>query len=96
MTHNNQDTIDLVKGLEDIKAAVEYNTSNGLYANSPEFKRVYFTYSGGNYNGQRGDVKSAYYLDKLISDINNKLYTITDIEIISTSNGYNNLIQKAV
>jgi hypothetical protein len=81
--------------IDDIRKAVEHNSEHGLYASDPNFIRVYFTYDGGKYNGQRDDVKSAYYLQKLEAYEGD----IKDIELITTSAAtsefLNNLVKEA-
>lgn len=81
--------------LADIKQAIKYNTDNGLYSDNEKFMRVYFTYNGGKYSGQKDSVKSEYQLNKLINDINNNEYLISEIEILTTEEGYKQLVNKA-
>lgn len=75
-----------------IKQAVDYNTEHNLYKNDPDFIRAYFTYVGGKYNGQRGDVVSEYYL-KQLEDYEGD---IDDIELISTKRAWDDFFTNGI
>ncbi len=70
--------------IKDIRQALAYNKSNNLYQSDANYLRIYFTYSGGKYNGQRDSIHSEYQLEKALEYEGQ----IVDIEIISTSKAW--------
>lgn len=74
--------------INDIRAAVEHNTRNGFHKSHPAFVRVYFSYVGGRYNGQRDDVASPAQMADLEQGLATGAFGVTDIKIISTNDAW--------
>lgn len=80
--------------IEDMQAAIDHNTARRLYRDSPDYIRVYFTYRGGPYNGQRGSVVSLPNMVQLRAELAKGLYTIDDIELITTHDAWRDWLPK--
>ena len=72
--------------------AVAYNTERDLRKDHPDFIRIYFTYDGGKYNGQRGDVVSEYYLKQLEEYDGG----IKDIELVTTERAWTDYMTNGI
>lgn len=79
--------------IEDIAKAVAYNQSHELYSDDPEYVRVYFCYVGGKYHNQMDRVNSVYQLERLREHLKIDGHGITDIEIITTSDAWQDYVQ---